>query len=64
MRWNGATTMSDAISDGYATGTLYQWATLDGRHGTPTVASLEAAGWVKVSESVLYRGSWLMTRKG
>jgi len=56
--------MSDAISDGYATGTLYQWATLDGRHGTPTVASLEAAGWVKVSESVLYRGSWLMTRKG
>jgi hypothetical protein len=23
---------------------LYQWATVDGRHGTPTVWALEAAG--------------------
>ena len=54
--------MSDAISEGYATGMLYRWATRDGRHGTPTVAALEAAGWRKVRESTMYPGAWLMRR--
>ena len=55
--------MSDAISDGYNTGILYRWATVDGRHGTPTVTALEVAGWTKTRESTMYPGSWLM-RKG
>ena len=54
--------MSDAISDGYATGILYQWATVDGRPGTPTVMGLEAVGWTKVRESTRYPDSWLMLR--
>jgi len=55
--------MTDAITEGYETGMLYQWATCDGRHGTPTVTALEAAGWTKVRESTMYPGAWLM-RKG
>jgi hypothetical protein len=55
--------MSDAISDGYTTARDYCWATEDGRHGTLTVAQLEAAGWVKVREHEVYRGSWLMRRE-
>jgi len=39
--------MSDAISDGYESGWLFQLANNDGRHGMPA-AALEAAGWRKM----------------
>jgi hypothetical protein len=41
----------------------FQWVNGDGQHGMPTVAALEADGWVKVRESAFYPGSRLM-RKG
>ena len=63
LRMENGDAMSDAISDGYNTGILYRWATVDGRHGTPTVTALEAHGWTKTRESTMYPGSWLM-RKG
>ena len=53
--------MSDAISDGYESGWLFQLANNDGRHGMPA-AALEGAGWRKMRESVRYPGSWLMRR--
>jgi len=50
--------MSDAISDGYDAGCLFHWANGDGKHGIPTVANLEADGWVNVREAHPTRRPW------
>jgi hypothetical protein len=55
--------MSDAISEGAKLDGSYWWGTLDGRHGTKTVAELEAEGYVKLSESPRWPGSWWMWKE-
>ena len=56
--------VSDAISEGYDGTNEYEYWVGVGEvahQGAPTVAELEAQGWVKVCQSWRY-GTWLMAR--
>lgn len=60
--------MTDAISDGARLAVLLQgaeyWIGVGEvpHQGAPTVAEMEALGWVKVRQSEVY-GTWLMARR-
>ena len=54
--------MTDALSATAHLEGLYMWASMTGAHGMATIEDLEAQGYVKVTESVWYPGSWLMKR--